>query len=218
MWYNQSKEKTNMDKNNVNEMRDKNYLESCSHDDMELRELIYEYEHNFFEDMMFDMHSPLLSAFLSGMEDKEDDFDYGEFIFDLDSYGIRCFVKTIEGSRGLYDINEKAIYISPENKDNKRVILHEMIHAYEESIRCRKKMPYLFDILFINLYNNLKKKVDNLDDLILEHGNFESAYDVDVEQEGGSHGILFYLKSLDLDLRLGYKLGTVCGYGRDEYE
>jgi hypothetical protein len=28
---------------------------------------------------------------------------------------------------------------------------------------------------------------------------------------------LFLLKSLDLDLRLGWKLGTVFGYGREDY-
>jgi hypothetical protein len=34
-----------------------------------------------------------------------------------------------------------------------------------------------------------------------------------VARQGGCHGMVFYMKSLDLDLRMGYELGTVFGYG-----
>lgn len=33
---------------------------------------------------------------------------------------------------------------------------------------------------------------------------------------GGVHDLTFLLKSFDIDLRMGYKLGTVFGYGYDE--
>ena len=33
-------------------------------------------------------------------------------------------------------------------------------------------------------------------------------------EAGGLHDVLFLLKSFDLDIRKGYDLGTVFGYGR----
>lgn len=40
---------------------------------------------------------------------------------------------------------------------------------------------------------------------------------IKIAQAGGNHDILFFLKSLDVDLRCGYTLGTVCGYGRTKF-
>ena len=45
--------------------------------------------------------------------------------------------------------------------------------------------------------------------------NLNSTNASGITNAGGSHDVLFFLKSLDLDLKLGFKLGTVCGYGRD---
>jgi hypothetical protein len=91
-----------------------------------------------------------------------------------------------------------------------------MIHAYEVILFENPLGRILRDILFVNLYNSLKPKIKNLDTLITTHGHIYNQGKI--TREGGYHGILFYLKSLDLDLRLGLKLGTVCGYGRDMYD
>ena len=37
-----------------------------------------------------------------------------------------------------------------------------------------------------------------------------------IYSSGGLHDILFLLKSFDLDIRMGYPLGTVFSYGREE--
>jgi hypothetical protein len=88
-----------------------------------------------------------------------------------------------------------------------------MIHAYESLLE--KRWHVYHDILMISLYNELKSKIDDLDSRILNHTH--SIPQVRITEQGGSHDLLFFLKSLDLDLRCGFKLGTVCGYGRDEF-
>jgi hypothetical protein len=93
-----------------------------------------------------------------------------------------------------------------------------MIHAYEGIYKQDEWFPVrqsLRDMLTFRLYNHLKPKIENLDERILNHAH--SLRQEDILIRGGSHGILFFLKSLDLDLRLGLKLGTVCGYGREEF-
>lgn len=75
--------------------------------------------------------------------------------------------------------------------------------------------PFIRDVLLLGLYNDLKGRITDLDSHILAHANIHSGTSITVE--GGNHDVLFHLKSLDLDLRRGYPLGTVCGYGRDEY-
>lgn len=79
-----------------------------------------------------------------------------------------------------------------------------------------KKPTYLHDILFCCLYNELKTKVPDLDKRIVDYTHALRQQRITIE--GGSHDLLFFLKSLDLDFRCGYKLGTVCGYGRDEFK
>jgi hypothetical protein len=83
--------------------------------------------------------------------------------------------------------------------------------------------PFIRDALLISFYNDLKGKLStcnpgypnaDLDSLILDHAHFHNGKTITMI--GGEHDVLFYLKSLDLDLRLGYQLGTVCGYGWDK--
>ena len=79
-----------------------------------------------------------------------------------------------------------------------------------------KAPPYYHEVLLLALYKTVKSQITeqgfDLDQLIFGHSNIaEAQRGVSI---GGEHGILFYLKSLDLDLKMGYELGTVCGYGR----
>lgn len=65
--------------------------------------------------------------------------------------------------------------------------------------------------IFYCLYKSLKNRIDDLDDRIEAHGHLLN--EQQIYSRGGSHDILFLLKSYDLDLKKGYKLGTVFGYG-----
>ena len=86
-----------------------------------------------------------------------------------------------------------------------------MIHAYEFILS--QKIPMLHEYLTLALYKKLSPLINDLDKRLSEHGEMYGQYRV--TSSGGYHGLLFYLKSLDLDIRCGYSLGTVCGYGRD---
>ena len=74
-------------------------------------------------------------------------------------------------------------------------------------------LPYARDIVFWALYQDLKSKIGNLDDVISRHLPLLNIRDIN--WEGGKHDLLFFVKSLDLDLRLGKELGTVFGYGQN---
>ena len=113
----------------------------------------------------------------------------------------------------MVDHSNFVFTISPEYNDT-ATIIHEIIHVYEYVY---SMMPSFYhDALVISLYNYLRDQITELNNLIETHAHTLSGEEV--FRAGGDHDILFYLKSLDLDLKLGYKLGTVCGYGRDEFE
>ena len=81
-----------------------------------------------------------------------------------------------------------------------------MIHAYEGAL------DWAFQqILLTCLYKDLSRKIDNLDGRLVE--NCHASILRQNALIGGCHSVLFYLKSLDLDLRCGFELGTVWGYG-----
>ena len=119
-------------------------------------------------------------------------------------------VEPLKDCGGYVDPRDFTIAIDPEHM-TKRVLLHELIHIYEFALDLVPK--FYHDVILICLYNALKDKVMDLDDKIRNHANIYSC-DL-VAAKGGDYDILFFLKSLDLDIRLGYKLGTVCSYGQD---
>lgn len=88
----------------------------------------------------------------------------------------------------------------------KATLLHEMIHAYEDQLTHAVR-----EWLTLDLYNRLtralgRRAVDRYIDTSTHVMFFEH-----------SHGVLFLLKSLEIDRRFRWPLGTVFGYGRTEY-
>ena len=69
-----------------------------------------------------------------------------------------------------------------------------------------------FAVLQIECRRKACDKIPELDNIITGHAHLlnESV----LYKQGGLHDILFLLKSFDLDIRMGYPLGTVFGYGR----
>jgi len=77
-----------------------------------------------------------------------------------------------------------------------------MIHIYEFILKSFK----LDDYVLLKLYDELLPKVKNLRELI----------SIDKHSVYREHSLLFILKSVKLDLELGYKIGTIYAYGRVE--
>lgn len=77
-----------------------------------------------------------------------------------------------------------------------------MIHVYELIL----KSYQLDDFVLLKLYDELLPKVKNLKNLI----------NLDKHIAFKEHSLLFILKSIKLDLELGYNLGTIYAYGRED--
>lgn len=69
---------------------------------------------------------------------------------------------------------------------------------------------FYHDAVLYCLYRDLNERIE-------AHGHILNSSQI--AKTGGVHDILFLLKSFDLDLKMGYKLGTVFGYGMtDEWD
>lgn len=169
---------------------------------------LYEYEQEYFQDMT------LNEGWLAELASIADDmFDYIHTTIEELS---EIKIEELDGCSGQYSIKDNTITISPEYKDDKAVILHEMVHYYEENIRLRIN-PALNETLLLVLYKKLSPLIPDIDKEIEKHADLY--YLDDLENSGGQHSILFYLKTLDLDLMCGFPFGTVFGYGyADEKE
>lgn len=126
------------------------------------------------------------------------------------------FVKDLyseeEGTLEVTYTSEHKVEIDKSVSKDELVILHEMIHVYEAILEEIVDQHY-HDIITIALYNDLSKKIPDLENRIVAHSH--TITNNEVMLIGGRHGILFFLKSLDLDIRLNLKLGSIMGYGRD---
>lgn len=199
----------------MNDLEFMMYYQSANGKEKELLEKFEKFQ-VFFGDMCFQngysTHDYISVQYKSLGNDEwyDSELDIPEDI----QYSTNCaiFIKKLDnGTNGQYDIANKTITISPEFQDDDSVLLHEMIHFYEHSIE--EHTMYYRDAIFICLYKDLSNKIQNLDDLILEHGHIYNQNNIAIY--GGVHSILFLLKSFDIDIKMGYTLGTVFGYGNN---
>lgn len=130
----------------------------------------------------------------------------------IDEQHFRIIVKEMEEYVAYTDISDRKIVVSKDQTNNKCAILHEMIHAHEHILE--KQKPILKEIVLLELYKDLKPKLAkiniDLDKWILNHANIP--HNIDLADTGGEHDILFFLKSIDLDLKCGYEPLTIFGY------
>jgi hypothetical protein len=196
------------------------WLAETSPEDRILYATACKYEDLYFEDMTFKADS--IGYDFMRYEIQDDSKNWLETYDDLPFYpsiSSYRFEVSERGGIAAYYSEKYTIFVHPDYKDNREIILHQMIHAYEDLLLRDGEYSYwrhlAHDILLFCLHNKLKTKITNLNKKIIEYGHFLTQERITTD--GGFHGILFFLKSLDLDLRLGMKLGTVCGYGRDEF-
>lgn len=131
----------------------------------------------------------------------------GDPIWSADSLLSRKFI--IEKESGYvirHKFNDKIVKIIVPSEfiedDNfiEHALLHEMIHAYE-AILLERPMHYHYVIA--KLYERILSKIPNLMEIIeLNIGRYKS-----------EHTIFFLLKSLDLDLKLKFSIGSVYEHG-----
>ena len=89
------------------------------------------------------------------------------------------------------------------------MLLHEMIHMNEYAL---SQLPSQYrERVAACLCESLQKNIYDVDQMVKENLSFFQDSSVDREE----HDTLFYLKSLDLDMRMHYKLGTIYACGRE---
>ncbi|MDE5824038.1 MAG: hypothetical protein K2H91_05055, partial [Lachnospiraceae bacterium] len=130
----------------------------------------------------------------------------------IDEQYFRFIVEHVAKYDAYTDVNSRKIVVDIEHINNKPTILHEMLHAHEFILQKRK--PLLKEIVLLELYKDLKPKLSqrniDIDTWIFNHANIP--HNEELAVAGGEHDLLFFLKSIDLDIRCGFELLTVFGY------
>jgi hypothetical protein len=202
--------------------------------DEALRNKALDFAEEYFDDMRFENGCIVEKYFMCGDSGEKEFCVSGEILWILDPSNYQFVVGTLD-CQGEVNHKTRIVTIAPEYANDDTILLHELIHVFESFYwgdgkeeydlhdksdgrkfkETAKEVPrYMRDALLMSLYWDLKERIPDLDKLILKFGHFCSQEVL--TERGGDHDILFYLKSLDLDLRLGYELGTVCDY--DEYD
>ena len=120
--------------------------------------------------------------------------------------------ESADGTTGAYDPKSKAIGVL--DGMDVTTLMHEMIHMYEHQID--ELNPSIRQYLAVKIWEKICPQVTDLEARIL--GHLEPVGLRELENWGGQHDVLFLLKSYDIDLQLGLKLGTTMGYGCDSSE
>ena len=184
------------------------WLYERSSAEYELYQRLLEYEEQYFEDMRLADNSLSLNGIFFDLANYNDCDSLA-----LDNNYFRVFiVGNDSGFLGRTNSTEHIIEISVDKAQDKSVILHEMIHAHEDLLQNME--PTMCECLVLSLYLKLSHKVPNIDQRIISHA--ERYNQDDIYKAGGQHSLLFFLKSLDMDIRCKYSFGTVFGYGYDK--
>lgn len=190
------------------------WWESRDDDTRGLHEKILQYDSEYFDDMQLkDSTMEKYTIATDGYGNECSLKDLFNLDFDLDSNKYTYHIEKLDDCEALCDFENNTITFDPKFASDKATILHEMIHAHENILDSIKR-PFIKEIILLHLYDKLKSQIPDLNDKIAGHANILSG--MDIYMRGGNHDVLFYLKSIDLDLRCGYKLGTVCDYDRDK--
>lgn len=133
------------------------------------------------------------------------------FFYDNFYYRVR---KMKDPYMASFNRRSYSLTVDPRYLDDDFPILHEMIHMHEFVLEIYPQ--YYRDVVLHCLYQKLGRRMGagKLNQRIRDH--LQIANQRNYAQYVGMHDLLFLLKSFDIDLQRGYKLGTVFGYGMSE--
>lgn len=127
---------------------------------------------------------------------------------------IRYRVFSDDGETGgFYDDKRHELAIRADLLESDETILHELLHLYEGMYTgdFGYTPSYFRDLLFWALFRQVRERIPRLEEIVTAFARMDVQGSID--DKGGPHDLLFLLKSLELDTRKGYPLGTVFGYG-----
>lgn len=185
------------------------WAETATPEERELQCRCYDYAEEYFEDMTLSEGTMMGDV----MEIASEWYDY--LPKGIEDARLRFLIVDSDEYSGSFNATERVLKIDRRYLSDKSVILHELIHFFEWHLETEYPLC-IRELLVIRLYKKLLPQIQDLDERITAHCElFEHE---ETFRHGGEHGVLFFLKSLDLDIRCGYPLGTVCGYGRGDGE
>jgi len=195
------------------------YWHQATEEEKKLYDRFCDFCDNDFNDMVFGEDSETRSLIKCQSKSNDSDEwqdDYISLPDELEYFSPTWFhteIKDLEDDAvGQYNYETQTISIAPNYVNDDSHLLHEMIHLYEHVIN---ELPmYFHDMLVMSLYMRLRDKIMGLDEAIMEHSHLLVGWSI--ARYGGVHDVLFLLKSFDLDIKHGYELGTVFGYGRTD--
>ena len=176
----------------------------------ELAVMAGDFEERYFADLR--LIAPSIRRSLLRVQEQGDD---GQWYFteddppeiSIDNWIFR-FRRSRAGWSGSCDYKRRTIFIRPglSSTQHHAALLHEMIHAYEYQL----SGPFC-EWLLLDLHRRVARRIAPV--RLRRYMNI-STHSI---LYSSTHGLLLLFKSLDLDLRLGWKPGTVFGYGRTDY-
>lgn len=195
---------------------------AMSADERKLWDKMQEYDEKYFADMRFE--TKYLERKFARMEILDDDGNWKDILTDPpmkeDSFFVADWsIKLVDNINdyavGRCNREDMIIEILTDVKgfrEQKYVLLHELIHVYEYLYERNRGYKGYEQYLVLHLYKRLEKKIgkNKFNSLIDTGLNFELIRDC-------LHSLLFLFKSLELDLKLKKPFGTIYGYGREDY-
>lgn len=187
--------------------------------DCALWDKVWEFGNNFFGDMLFEQGS-ITNSFLKCSINNNGEWIEEEFprpngfrYFSYEDFYYR--VRELKDPYlACFSYRNYSLTVDPRYLDDDFPILHEMIHMHEFVLDIYPQ--YYREVILFCLYKDLCGRVNpiELDEKIRRHMHIPNQRML--AQKVGKHDLLFLLKSFDLDLKMGYKLGTVFGYEYDQ--
>lgn len=165
----------------------------------------------FFDDMRMERES-ICGPFVAAEAQREDGTWEPETIslpdeltyFSYDLFKLKLCKKKGSSKAQFYP-GTGCFVITPEGLEDEKLVLHNMIHLHEWVLN---QVPgHYKEMVTKSLYQELRKSISNLDERIEENLSFFRESQTDCDE----HDTLFFLKSLDLDRKRGYELGTIYG-------
>ena len=189
------------------------WFENRTPEESQLYFMVIDFDEKYFTDLrLTEKNAERLLAYEVQADDGKWEKVIGDpslFIGINPGHWIFRFCRFRDSTIGRCHRKHRIIQIQPglNEKAHKSTVLHEMIHAYEAML------PEIYrEWLLLELDKKLARRITR------KHLNDCIDFSLHViAHHRHYHGLFFLFKSLDLDLRLRWPLGTVFGYGQDEF-
>lgn len=152
---------------------------------------------NLFEDMT--LSDSWASEYVDMTELDDSDGFYKQIVVRVDD---------MPDVAGCYSTETDEITISPDYCSDLVTLAHELVHMWVHRLR-GFSMGY-YEMVLVHLWDELKSRQPDV--IKGAFGLLECHRHSELENSGGEHGLLFLLKSYDIDMRMGWPLGRTFGY------